>query len=127
MVKYLIDTNVVIDYLWHKLPKGGEDFMQRVIDEVPKVSLITEIELFGYNNSVEDEKILSDFFNIAEVLPITNKEKDICIEMKKKRRSKTPDALIAATAISHNYTLLTHNVADFKKIEGLKVVDPHTL
>jgi hypothetical protein len=34
------------------------------------------------------------------------------------------DALIAATALVHNLELVTHNVADFSWIAGLRVVDP---
>jgi predicted nucleic acid-binding protein len=34
---------------------------------------------------------------------------------------RMPDALIAATAIVHNLTLLTRNTADFRKAPGLRV------
>ncbi|MCC8418843.1 MAG: PIN domain-containing protein [Rickettsia endosymbiont of Glossina mortisans submortisans] len=34
----------------------------------------------------------------------------------------THDMLIAATAITHGYSLLTLNVKDFKKIQGLEVL-----
>jgi predicted nucleic acid-binding protein len=34
------------------------------------------------------------------------------------------DALIAATAIVHRLTLVTHNVTDFDWIDGLIVLDP---
>ncbi|TAE34104.1 MAG: PIN domain-containing protein [Cytophagales bacterium] len=33
---------------------------------------------------------------------------------------KLPDAIIAATAIVHNLTLLSTNDSDFERIEGLK-------
>jgi predicted nucleic acid-binding protein len=45
---------------------------------------------------------------------------DIC----KQSRIKLPDAIIAATALSSNLTLLTRNVSDFKHIQGLTVVNP---
>ncbi|MEK7257684.1 MAG: PIN domain-containing protein [Bacteroidota bacterium] len=37
---------------------------------------------------------------------------------------KLPDAIIAATALTHQLTLLTRNVSDFSKIPGLTVVNP---
>jgi hypothetical protein len=40
---------------------------------------------------------------------------------------KTPDAIIAATAIVHGLTLLSRNLKDFTSIQGLMVIDPHTL
>ncbi len=35
------------------------------------------------------------------------------------------DALIAATALTFNYTLVTNNTADFKRINGLQVVNAY--
>jgi tRNA(fMet)-specific endonuclease VapC len=33
------------------------------------------------------------------------------------------DLLLAATAIAHNLTLVTHNTRDFEKIPGLRLED----
>lgn len=49
---YLIDTNAVIDYLGRKLPDYGMSFMNTVIDAVPNVSIITKIEVLGFNTNV---------------------------------------------------------------------------
>lgn len=38
-----------------------------------------------------------------------------------------PDAIIAATALVYHHTLVSRNLADFKKIPGLIVIDPYTL
>jgi len=40
------------------------------------------------------------------------------------RKLKLGDALIAATALVHDLELVTHNLADFSWITGLRVVDP---
>ena len=40
---------------------------------------------------------------------------------------KTPDAIIASTAIVNGLTLITRNTKDFKNIEGLKIIDPYEL
>jgi len=37
---------------------------------------------------------------------------------------KLPDAIIAATALVYDLTLVTRNVADFKNIDRLKLVNP---
>ena len=39
---------------------------------------------------------------------------------------KLPDAIIAATALVYDLTLISRNVSDFKNIEGLKVLNPFT-
>ncbi len=36
-----------------------------------------------------------------------------------------PDAIIAATAIQNDLTLIPRNTADFKNIVGLPLIDPH--
>ncbi len=41
------------------------------------------------------------------------------------RRSKLPDAIIAASALAHGLPLLTRNLADFQNIAGLTVINPH--
>ncbi len=47
--QYLIDTNAIIDYLGKNLPPHGMDFMSDIIDNVPNVSVITKIEVLGFN------------------------------------------------------------------------------
>lgn len=46
------------------------------------------------------------------------------IEVRKNYSVKLPDAIIAATALVHDYTLVTRNASDFKKISGLKLLNP---
>ncbi|MFN4146197.1 MAG: type II toxin-antitoxin system VapC family toxin [Runella sp.] len=125
--KYLMDTNVVIDYLGNKLPVSGMDFMNTVIDAVPKVSVVTKIELLGFNAPEQHYKTLSDFINDAIVLNLTQEVVEACIGIRKKHKTKLPDAVIAATALVHNLILITRNLSDFKNIDGLKVNNPHSL
>jgi predicted nucleic acid-binding protein len=45
-------------------------------------------------------------------------------ELRKAYRIKLPDAIIAATSIVYDLTLLSHNVVDFHKIAHLNLIDP---
>lgn len=45
------------------------------------------------------------------------------IQLKQSAKIKLPDAIIGATALSHNLTLVTHNVKDFVDI-NLAISDP---
>jgi len=52
---------------------------------------------------------------------------DRAISVRKTGRIKVPDAIIAATALEKNSFLVTHNLADFKDIAGLKLIDPFSV
>jgi hypothetical protein len=48
--QYLIDTNIVSDFFSAALPEVGLQFMEAVIDAVPKLSVITQIELLCWKS-----------------------------------------------------------------------------
>jgi predicted nucleic acid-binding protein len=68
--------------------------------------------------------VFEQFFASGTLLPITDAVVSQAIALRQRYRLHLGDALIAATAVVHNKTLLTHNVADFNRIEGLSVLDP---
>jgi len=125
--QYIIDTNAVIDYLGKKLPVSGLGFMNGVIDAVPNVSVVSKIEILGFNAPDEHYKTLFNFINDATVLDLKGNVVDASIEIRKKHKTKLPDAIIAATALVYDLVLISRNTSDFKHIDGLKVIDPHSL
>ena len=125
--KYLIDTNAVIDYLGCKFPDLGMEFMHTIMDAVPNVSVITKIEMLGFNTPEQHYKTLLDFINDASVLDLTLNVVESTIEIRKTYKTKLPDAIIAATALAYGYTLITNNEKDFNGLNGLKVLNPHKL
>ena len=125
--RYLIDTNAVIDYLGSKITDTGMNFMNIVIDETPILSIVTKIEVLGFNAPVEHYQLLTDFMNDSIILDLTNEIVDTCIQLRKNNKIKLPDAIIAATALVNNLVLISRNIADFKNIKNLEVLNPHTL
>lgn len=125
--QYLIDTNAVIDYLSQKLPLTGMEFMNKIIDKVPNISVISKIEVLGFNAPEQHYQLLANFMHDATILDLTNSVVDVSIDIRKKYKTKLPDAIIAATALVYDLVLLSRNISDFKNIHGLKVVDPHSL
>ena len=123
--QFLIDSNAVIDYLRGSLHTSGTTFMDGVVNDIPKVSIITKIEVLGFNTKPEADKILVDFFDDALVLPLTDEVAEKTIGLRKNHKIKLPDAIIAATALAYSLTLITRNTADFQKISGLVCVDAH--
>jgi predicted nucleic acid-binding protein len=120
--KYLIDTNIIIDYLGNKLPAKAKHLLDNIIDQEINLSVINKIELLGFTHP---EPFLSDFVSYANIYHLTDDVVDKTIELRKKHKTKLPDAIIAATAICNNLTLITHNIKDFSKIKNIKAIDPY--
>jgi len=121
--KYLIDTNVILDFMGGKLPAKSEDFLSEIIDDRINISAINKIELLGFSNV---EQVLIDLVSFAIIYHIDDEIIDRTIELRKKHKIKLPDAIIAATAIVNGFTLISHNFRDFQKITELNFVNSYT-
>jgi len=127
-MKYIWDTNIAIYYLQKQFPKKAEHYIDSLLQhQLPAISVITEIELLCWNSANEkDLEILQKFVRDSIVVELELKIKITTIAIRKTYRLKIPDAIIAATALVQNCLLLSHNTTDFKKIEGLQVIDPYS-
>ena len=124
---HLIDTNVISDYFAAALPPEGMDFMDQVIDAVPKISVITQIELLCWSTTQDLYSQVKEFTYDSTILPINSNIVMHCVRIRSQKRTKTPDAIIAATALANDLAVITHNVKDFDGIHGLEVLDPFAL
>jgi predicted nucleic acid-binding protein len=122
--KFLIDTNALIDFQTGSMPEKGQAYIAKVIDENFTISFINYIEFLGYADVSEVMKV---FISLATVIEMDKSIIDQTILLRKKYRIKLPDAIIAATAITLNLTLVSNNVKDFEKIPNFKVLNPHKL
>ncbi len=125
MEQYLIDTNVVSDYLSASFPNAGTPLMDSAIDATPNISIITQIELLCWNTDEATTQSVKEFIADSVVLDISPNVIAHCIVLRKGKKIKTPDAIIAATALAYGYTIITNNEKDFAGIKGLKIINPH--
>lgn len=125
-IKYLWDTNTAIYYLQQQFPPGAEKFIDDLItEEQPVISAITEIELLCWKTATEkDLELLHNFIADALIIELEQAIKFKAADIRKAHRIKLPDAIIAATALVYDLTLVTRNTVDFKNIEGIKMVNP---
>jgi predicted nucleic acid-binding protein len=63
----------------------------------------------------------------VSILPLDEVVVKDTIALRKSHKIKLPDAIIAATARSHGLTLVSRNEADFQKITGLSLINPHNM
>jgi predicted nucleic acid-binding protein len=125
---FLLDTNTIIYYLKGSLPLSGMKAISAIVDDRPSISVITKIELLGFNAPNAREREFTDqFVEASFIFNLNDAIVNQTIELRKKHKIKIPDAIIAATAMVFNLTLITHNIDDFNKIFNLQCTDPHLL
>lgn len=126
-LKYLIDTNILIYYLTNGLDEEQERQVSLAMDHHFWVSVISEIEFLGFSGFRENSshfKLALNFLNHAYIYPLTPPIVKQTIQLKQEYKIKTPDAIIAATALTHTLTLITRNTDDFKMIPHLQLLNP---
>ncbi len=119
----LVDTDVLI---WHL--RGFPPATQR-LDQLPKlvISVITWLELVqGFRSKAEMLAVQKSLeMRNASRLPVTpaiTERATVLMEsLALSRGLQLGDALIAATALEHNLTLLTGNTKHFSAVEQLKI------
>lgn len=121
---HLLDTNSVIDFSAGRLSDKAHQRIAQIIDDFPQISIINKIELLGFSNV--PTQIIS-FTENALVIALDDDIAAETINLRKKYKIKLPDAVIAATAIVSNLTLVTSNVDDFKNIDGLTILNPRSI
>lgn len=127
-MKYMLDTNICIYVQKNKntnvLTKFKENFSHLGI------SIITYAELkLGVEKSEQKEKnanALDKFVRFLEIIPFDVKAANEygCIRAKLEKAGRKigdNDMLIAASAKAENVILVTNNIREFERVEGLKI------
>ena len=111
MADVLVDTDVFVDHL------RGIAKLQVGNDRI-HYSVITRCELFAGKDA---EALLGRLLDPFNELPVDRAVAERAGRLRRRHPLRTPDALIAATALEHQLTLVTRNVRDFREISALTV------
>ena len=122
--RFLIDTNILIGYVGRIMPEKAMAYISEVIDEEFNISVINKIEVLGHNTAGDK---IEDFISLANVYDLEQAVVNKTILLRKYYKTKLPDAIIAATAIVNDFTIITRNARDFDKIAGLKILNPYDI
>ena len=126
--RYLIDSNVVIDYVASKLPQNGSDFVETIFNNDFLISIIVKIEVLGFDDLPFKIQAMEEFIDMADVFTLNETiARQTILLRRKHKKIKLGDAIIAATALVHDLTIISRNTKGFKNIMGLDCVDPHEL
>lgn len=125
MVKILLDSSILIDFLRAKNKSNSHLFKLTEENYQLYASIISHTELFSGKSVWEKKEAYSEikdlFFRIT-ILPLTEEISEKSGEIKVKFDLNIADAIIAATAMLTNLELITLNIKDFKMIKGLKLL-----
>ena len=120
-----IDTNVIIAYL-----TGDERIVNALSDwkrvGVPLfLSSIVETEILSFAEWTNEERRNAESFLEEHFVSISfdRSLSRLAASLRRAGRIKLPDAAIAATALYTGSPLVTRNVRDFRKVDGLTIID----
>jgi predicted nucleic acid-binding protein len=86
------------------------------------LSVVTEIEILGVPGlSKKELGIRQSALDFCTIIPLTNSIKNEAIRLKQEFKVKLPDAVIAATALTEGYTLITADNG-FRRFTSLPVI-----
>ncbi len=122
---HLFDSNILIYRLNDVLPTTASRRAETWTAEGAFVSVVTRIEVLGYPNQTPEQTqrafALLDLF--AE-LPLQERVVQSAIRLRRRQSIRLGDAIIAATALEHDLSLVTRNTDDFAWVDDLSLLNP---
>ncbi len=120
---YLIDTNIIIYYL--KGEQAAVSFLHTHRGQLA-ISSITWMETLSYLFNADEEQVVRVFLQEFRLIEVFFPVMELTVEIRRKKKIKLPDAIIAASAVHHDLILVTRNIKDYKGTE-VKILDPFSI
>jgi Predicted nucleic acid-binding protein, contains PIN domain len=122
---HLFDSNIVIYHLNQALPTRATASVEDWIVEGAHVSVVARIEVLGYPEQTPmQEQLALETLRYFEETPLCEPVVQGTITLWQAQSIRLGDAIIAATALEHDLSLVTRNTDDFEWIDGLSLVNP---
>ncbi len=127
---YALDTNTVLDYFRNR-GNVAKNLFSVPPGEVALPAIVAYEVWFGVlgsQNAKRRESQYEQFLGTVRILDfdsaVTRRAAEMRHALEQRGQGIGPmDTLIAATALAHNATLVTRNLREFARVEGLKVAD----
>jgi tRNA(fMet)-specific endonuclease VapC len=130
-MKYALDTNIIIDYVNREetVMAHFREAVDNDMDMVIPVAVDFEI-IRGFHHKPNKGKetaygLVLQFCPVEDMTPaIWKRAASIWGELERTgKRIGDADTIIAAHCLVNGYTLITHNTNDFKRVNGLQLMD----
>ena len=130
-MNYLLDTNICIRFLSGRNPNLTKRFLAISAQDKIICSVVrTELYYGAYKSQRQTVSLakIDAFLRSYPTLPFDNNAARVCGELRADlARKGTPigpyDVQIAAIALAHNLTLVTHNTGEFSRVPHLLLDD----
>lgn len=123
-VNILLDTNVLVYHVAGN-PAATKFLEETIARRSFYLSILSMIEFLGWHGHTEEEFAeCKGLVELTTILPVSKEVADKAIELRRSKRIKLADAVIASTALVNNLQLVTRNVRDFSGIRDIKIINP---
>ena len=127
-VRWLLDSNAVMGYLNQDPAPGFATRMESLFAEGSAISVITVIEVLGWRGHSEQSRADAQRLLAGlSLIGLTPSVVDRTIVLRSLLSIALPDAVIAASALEEGMCLVTRNVQDFDRVDGLALDNPFVL
>lgn len=121
---FLLDTNILIYHINKNMPESAHTKIKEIFESHFNISVISKIEFLGFKKHTKESFLKANkFLDYANIVTLDDKIVARVIALKREKSIKLPDAVIAATAMEYNWTLVTRNEKDFTGID-VKIYNP---
>lgn len=130
-IRYLIDTDILIDYTLRREP--STHVLSDLLEDGVAISILSYGELLegilGRQSLQEREDAVTSILEIVTLINLSEEIVRMFAEIRSGLRRTGRligdfDILIGATAVIHDLTLLTRNVRHFERIPHLRILSP---
>ncbi|MCD4818951.1 MAG: type II toxin-antitoxin system VapC family toxin [Candidatus Cloacimonetes bacterium] len=113
----ILDSNIII-YLSKRIFNVDNVIFE---NQEYAISIITYMEVLGYDFESEDEEIfIKELLQLFTLIYINERIVQKVIELRKKYKLKLPDAIICASVIENNAKFITNDIR-LQNIEELEI------
>jgi predicted nucleic acid-binding protein len=120
-MNYLLDTNILI-YYFNGLT--DDEALHQILAESFNIAVISKIEFLGWSEFGGNPALHNKgrvFLSHARLFDLSEEIVEQTIRLRQQFKTKTPDAIIAATALVNDLIVVTHNTSDFTRL-GLESI-----
>jgi len=117
----ILDSNIII-----YAAQPDHPFLRALIAEQEVfISQLSYLEVLGYHRLSETEKqYFLEFFEQFDLLEISPSIILQATQLRQQKAMSVGDAIIAATALTYDFALVTRNIKDFAWIANLSIINP---